>query len=139
MNDINKSIVIGRITKDLGDNNFAYISTGIAKANISIAVNRNKKQGDEWINEVSYFEVEIWGKVAENLRPYLKKGQQVGIEGYLKQARWNNKTTNQQQSKVVIVAENVELLGGKGEKTEKVQKTEHLDSYNQPFPEDIPF
>ena len=112
MTDINSINVIGRITRDLDEQSFAYLSTGKAKANISIAVNRSVKKGEEWIDEVSYFDVTIWGKTAENLKPYLQKGKQIAVSGYLKQDRWKDKEGNN-RSKVYIVAETVELCGGR--------------------------
>ena len=89
-NDVNHVILIGRLTRDLGsdERSFGYVGNGQARANISIAVNRSRKDGDEWKDEVSYFDVTIWGKTAENLKPYLTKGKQVCVEGSLKQDRW---------------------------------------------------
>ena len=79
---------------------------------MSIAVNRSKKSGDQWIEEVNYFNITIWGKTAENLKPYLTKGKQICVEGHLKQDRWEK--DGQKQSRVTIVADQVQLLGGKG-------------------------
>ena len=62
MTDLNHIVLIGRLTRDLGsdERDFGYLPNGQARANVSIAVNRSKKQGDEWIDEVSYFEVAIF-------------------------------------------------------------------------------
>ncbi|MCR5400057.1 MAG: single-stranded DNA-binding protein [Treponema sp.] len=116
-NDVNHVILIGRLTRDLGndDRSFGYVGNGQARANISIAVNRSRKEGDEWKDEVSYFDVTIWGKTAENLKPYLTKGKQVCVEGSLRQDRWEK--DGQKFSKVVINANNVQLLGGKADGT----------------------
>ena len=115
MTDTNKVILIGRLTRDLGSNeyDFAYIGNGTAKANVSIACNRSVKRGEEWQDEVSYFDVTIWGKTAENLKPYLLKGKQIAIVGYLKQDRWEKDGKN--FSKISVIAEDVQLLGGKSE------------------------
>jgi len=59
---------------------------------------------------VSFFDVTIWGKTAENLKPYLVKGKQIAVDGYLKQDRWQK--DGQNFSKVNIVANSVQLLGG---------------------------
>lgn len=116
MTDLNHVVLIGRLTRDLGsdERDFGYLPNGQARANVSIAVNRSKKQGDEWIDEVSYFEVAIFGKTAENLKPYLLKGKQICVDGHLKQDRWKDQQGNN-KSKISIVAENVQLLGGKSE------------------------
>ena len=73
MNDLNDYSVIGRLTRDLGERDFAYIGNGTAKADLSIAVNRSVKRNDQWQDEVSYFDVVVWGKTAENLKQYFVK------------------------------------------------------------------
>lgn len=113
MTDVNSLTVIGRITRDLDENSFGYTNNGTARANVSIAVNRSRKNGDQWVDEVSYFDVAIWGKTAENLKPYLTKGAQIGVSGYLKQDRWEK--DGKKNSRVSIVAEIVQLVGGKKE------------------------
>lgn len=59
MTDLNHVVLIGRLTRDLGsdERSFAYTQNGTARANVSIAVNRSRKSGDQWIDEVSYFDV----------------------------------------------------------------------------------
>jgi single-strand DNA-binding protein len=115
MTDTNHVVLVGRLTKDLGtdERSFGYVANGQARANISIAVNRSKKNGDQWIDEVNYFDVTIWGKTAENLKPYLTKGKQIVVDGYLKQDRWEK--DGQKFSKVTVVANNVQLIGGRGD------------------------
>lgn len=115
MTDLNHVVVIGRLTKDLGNDerSFGVLPNGQARANISIAVNRSRRNGDEWVDEVNYFDVTIWGKTAENLKPYLLKGKQIAVDGYLKQDRWEK--DGQKMSKVSIVANNVQMLGGRSE------------------------
>ena len=90
MTDLNHVVLIGRLTQDLGsdERSFGYVGNGQARANVSIAVNRSKKNGDQWTEEVNYFNITIWGKTAENLKPYLTKGKQICVEGHLKQDRW---------------------------------------------------
>lgn len=108
MTDLNHVVVIGRLTKSLDDSNFGYLQSGTARANISLAVNRSRKDGDQWVDDVSFLDVTIWGKTAENLKPYLQKGKQVAIDGYLKQDRWEK--DGQKFSKVYIVANSVQLI-----------------------------
>ena len=113
MTDINHVLVIGRLTKDFGADprTFFYTTGGTACAKVSIAVNRSVKQSDgQWTDEVSFFDVTIWGKTAENLKPYLVKGKQIAVDGYLKQDRWQK--DGQNFSKVNVVANSVQLLGG---------------------------
>jgi len=115
MTDINQVVLVGRLTRDVGadEKSFAYLPSGQARANVSIAVNRSRKNGDQWVDEVNYFDITIWGKQAENLKPYLLKGKQIAVEGYLKQDRWEK--DGQKFSRVTITANNVQLLGGKSD------------------------
>ncbi|QTQ16279.1 single-stranded DNA-binding protein [Treponema parvum] len=71
MTDINGVYVIGRLTHNLDTRSFAYTPQGTARMNISVAVNRSVRRGEEWTGEVSFFDVVIWGKTAENIK--LKK------------------------------------------------------------------
>lgn len=106
---MNRVIEIGRLTKDA---ELTYASGGIAIASFTIAVNRRTKGSDgQWYDEANYFDVKVLGKQADSLKPYLTKGKQVGIDGYLKQERWEK--DGQKKSRVVINANEVELLGGK--------------------------
>ena len=111
MTDINHVMLIGRLTKDLDDRSFGYVGNGQCRANVSIAVNRSRKNGDNWVDEVSYFDVTIWGKQADNLKPYVTKGKQIAVEGFLKQDRWEK--DGQKFSKGTTTADNVQLLGGR--------------------------
>ena len=132
MTDTNSIILIGRLTKDCGadERSFSYVGNGTAKAVVSLAVNRSVKKGDKWEDEVSYFDVTIWGKMAENLKPSLVKGKQICVEGYLKQDRWEK--DGQKKSRININAEKVQLLGG--------GNNQQNDGQNDSgFPEDNPF
>ena len=106
--DINHVIEIGNLTRDEEVN---YTTGGMAVGKFSIAVNRRVKKGQEWTDEVNYFDVSLFGKQAESLKPYLIKGKKVAIDGYLKQDRWEK--DGQKHSAVKIVANDIQLLGGK--------------------------
>jgi single-strand DNA-binding protein len=105
--DFNHVIIIGRLVNDAI---LKYTSGGMAIANLSLAVNRRVKKGEQWTDEVSFFESVLFGKTAEGLKPYLLKGKQIAVEGELKQDRWEQ--DGRSRSKVVINASNVQLLGG---------------------------
>ena len=112
MTDLNKVILIGRLTQDCGNDerNFQYVGNGTAKAVVSLAVNRSVKKNGNWVDEVSFINVTIWGKTAENLKQYLKKGTQICVEGYLTQDRWEK--DGKKESRLNVTAESVQLLGG---------------------------
>ena len=109
MADINTSTLIGHLTRD---EEVSYTPGGMAVGKLSIAINRRVKKGQEWVDEANYFDVVIFGKQAENLQKFLTKGKQVGITGFLKQERWTDQN-GQNRSRVTIVANDIQLLGGK--------------------------
>lgn len=97
MTDLNSVVEIGRLTRDISERDFAYTTTGKARLNLSIAVNRSEKRGGEWADKVSFFDVTVWGKTAENIKPYLHKGKQIAVDGYLDQQRWEKDGVRIQQ------------------------------------------
>ena len=109
MADINTTTLIGRLTRD---EELKYTPSGAAVGNISIAINRKVKKGQEWVDESNFFDVVFFGKQAENLKQYLTKGKQVGVTGFLKQERWTDQN-GQNRSAVKIYANDIQLLGGK--------------------------
>jgi single-strand DNA-binding protein len=106
-NDINLVTLVGRLTRD---SELKYTNSGTAVCKFSLAVNRKKRSGDQWTDEVSYFDVVLWGKQGEALQQYLAKGKQVAVSGELRQNRWEQE--GQSRSKVEIIANNLQLLGG---------------------------
>lgn len=106
-NDLNKVILIGRLTSDA---ELKYNTKGTAIARISLASNRSVKKQDNWETKTSYFDASIYGKSAENLKPYLTKGKTIAIAGHLKQDRWEK--DGQKFSRIKIEVEEVQLLGG---------------------------
>ncbi|MBO4509631.1 MAG: single-stranded DNA-binding protein [Spirochaetaceae bacterium] len=108
MTDLNHVVLIGRLTHDV---ELKYLPNGSPVANLSIAVNRNKKEGDQWVEQTSFFNVQLWGNSAENLKQYLVKGKMIAVDGELRQDRWEK--DGQTQSKVYIYSRNIQLLGGK--------------------------
>jgi single-strand DNA-binding protein len=108
-------------------------------ARFSLAVNRSVKQGDEWKDEASFFDIDYWGKAAEAVNRYLVKGQQVGVEGELRQDRWEQ--DGQPRQKIVINAQNVRLLGQgatQGQQVAKQPAQQQAQSVDT-FDDDIPY
>lgn len=127
-NDLNSVCIIGNIVRDCGsaERDFVYTQGGMCIATISIASNKSKKQQDgTYANEASFFDVRIYGKIAEGLKPFLLKGTRIAIEGSLKQERWQDKNTGANMSKIIINANTVELLSS---------KTEQSNGYNPNVP-----
>ncbi|MCL2129328.1 MAG: single-stranded DNA-binding protein [Treponema sp.] len=147
MADINHVVLIGRLTRDA---ELKYTASGQAVCKFSIAVNRRRKNGDQWEDEANFFDIVLWGRQGESLNQYLLKGKAVGIDGELRQDRWQQ--DGQNRSKVEIVANNIQLLGGNsgsqggqsGSGTAGNQWQNKRDNSSPPpsddnFSDDIPF
>ena len=139
MTDLNHVIEIGRLTRDISERDFGYTTGGTARLNLSIAVNRSEKRNGAWQDKVSYLDVTVWGKTAENIKPYLHKGKQIAVDGYLDQQRWEKDGVK--YSKVVIIADSVQLLGGNENNAAPQEPAGDYQSAgsDDDFPEDIPF
>jgi single-strand DNA-binding protein len=105
---INHVVLIGNLTRNA---ELKYTNSGMAISTFAIAVNQRRKKDDQWVDEAHFFDIEYFGKAAEAVNQYLVKGKQVGIEGSLRQDRWEK--DGQPRSKVKITAFNVMLLGGR--------------------------
>lgn len=110
MTDLNQVFLVGRVVRDA---ELKYTNSGTAQSRFSIAVNRSVKKGDQWAEEVSYFDINLWGKQAEGLNKFLVKGKQIAVQGELRQNRWEK--DGQTQSRVEIQVLNIQLLGGAGQ------------------------
>ena len=132
--DINSLIIVGRLTRD---EELTYTTGGTAVGKFAIASNRLKdKQGNV---PVDYFDVVIFGKQAEGLKAYLVKGKQVAIQGRLQQDRWTDKE-GKNQSRISIVADNIQLIGGVKADSQPQQQTQNFQPVaNNGFADDIPF
>jgi len=109
MTDSNAATIVGRLTKDAELRH----DTGLKVGFFTIASNRSKKKPDgNYIEEASFFDVNVFGNYAELITPRLKKGTQVCVVGSLKQERWTDKT-GQNRSRVVVQADTIQIFGGK--------------------------
>ena len=110
MASVNKVILIGNLTRDP---EVRYTPKGTAVSDIAMAVNR-VRTGDDGnrIEEVTYVDVTLWGRQAEVAGQYLAKGRSVYIEGRLQLDTWDDKATGQKRSRLRVVGENMQFLGG---------------------------
>lgn len=109
--DINHVTLVGRLVRDA---QLKYTNSGLAICEFPVAINNRRKQGDAWIDEAHFFDVTLFGRQGEAIQRYLIQGKQVGVEGQLRQDRWQT-PEGQNRSKIAIVASNVMLLGGRGD------------------------
>lgn len=111
MANVNKVILIGNLTRDP---EIKFTAKGTAVADISLAINRSfASEGGEKREETTYVDVTLWGRTAEIANEYLKKGRPVFIEGRLQLDTWEDKTSGQKRSKLHVVGENLQFLGGR--------------------------
>jgi single-strand DNA-binding protein len=114
MANYNKVILIGNLTRDP---ELRYTPKGTAVAKIGVAVNRTwRTEAGETKEEVTFVDVDAFGRQAETLGQYMKKGRPIMIEGRLKLDTWDDKQTGQKRSKLSVVMESFQFLdyGGRG-------------------------
>jgi single-strand DNA-binding protein len=111
MGSFNKVILMGNLTRDP---ELRYTPSGAPVCNFDLAMNRSyTTQAGERKDEVCFMTVVVWGKQAESSGQYLAKGRQALVEGHLQQRSWET-PEGQKRTKVEVVAERVQFLGGNG-------------------------
>lgn len=110
---LNRVQLIGNLGKDP---EIKYTPQGTPVAKITIATNeRFKDKGGEWQDRTEWHNVVLWQRMAEIAGEYLKKGGKVYIEGRLQTRSWDDKQTGQKKYMTEIVANDMILLGSRGE------------------------
>jgi len=113
MASLNKVMLIGNLTRDP---ELRYTPKGIAVTDITLAINRYySTEGGEKKEDVTFVDVTLWSRQAELAGKYLAKGRSVYIEGRLQMDTWEDKNTGDKRSKLRIVGENMQFLGGQGQ------------------------
>lgn len=108
MASFNQVTLLGNLTRDV---ELRQIQSGTSVCDLGLAVNDRVKRGDQWIDEVSFFDVTCWGRTAEIANEYLRKGSPVLISGRLKQESWEK--DGEKRYKVKVICDRLQLLGGK--------------------------
>ena len=109
MASFNKVILVGNLTRDP---ELRYTPSGKAIAKVGMAVNRTwTSESGEKKEEVTFVDVDIFGRTAENVSQYMRKGSSMLIDGRLRLDQWDDKQTGQKRSKLGVVAESVQFLG----------------------------
>lgn len=123
---MNRFVGVGRLTKDV---DLRYTGNGKAVSNVTIAINRPfKNQNGE--NEADFINFVVWGKGAENLANYMRKGGQIGIDGRLQTRTYEN---NNGQTVFVteVVADSVQFLETKGSQQQQQQTQQPQQNQRQ--------
>lgn len=105
MSNVNTVALAGNLTRDP---ELRHTPNGVAVCNLGLAVNRSRKDGDEWVDEPSFFDLTVFSGRGELCARKLGKGSQVFVQGRLEQQRWEDKETGANRSKVVIIVEQIE-------------------------------
>jgi single-strand DNA-binding protein len=109
MANLNKVFLMGNLTRDP---ELRYTPKGTAVAKLGLAVNRVwKTETGETKEEVTFVDVDAFGRQAETIGQYCKKGRPLFIEGRLRLDQWDDKQTGQKRSKLGIVLESFQFLG----------------------------
>ena len=115
MANFNKVILAGNLTRDP---ELRYTPKGTAIARITLAINRRwTSDTGEQKEEVTFVDIDAFGKQAETIGQYLKKGRPLLVEGRLKYDTWDDKQTGQKRSKLGVVLDNFQFLdsGNRGD------------------------
>ncbi len=112
MANFNTVILAGNLTRDP---ELRYTPKGVAIAKITLAINRTwKSETGEMKEEVTFVDVDAFGRQAEVVGQYMKKGRPFLVEGRLKLDQWEDKNTHQKQSKLKVVLEGFSFIDAKG-------------------------
>lgn len=108
---LNKAMLIGRLGHDpelrnTGGNNPVL--------NMRVATTTRRKDGEEWVDHTEWHSVTVWGRTAENVVKYCKKGKELYIEGRIQTRKYEDKSGVERYS-TEIVAEQVRFLGSRGD------------------------
>ena len=111
MASLNKVILIGTLTRDP---EIRYTPKGQAVTDIGLAVNRvYTTESGEKREEVTFIDITLWGRTAEIVHQYCKKGRPLFVEGRLQLDTWDDKQTGQKRSKLKVIGDGIQLLGSR--------------------------
>lgn len=115
MANFNKVILAGNLTRDP---ELRYTPKGTAVCKIGLAINRSwKTESGEKKEEVTFVDVDSFGKTAENISKYLKKGRPILVEGRLKLDQWDDKQSGQKRSKLGVILESFQFMDSGNKET----------------------
>ena len=107
----NRVILAGNLTRDP---QVKFLANEKAVANFGIAINRRYRTADgEQREETTFVDIEAWGRTGELVGQYLTKGRSCLVEGRLKFDSWEDQQSGQKRSRLLVVADNVQFLGGR--------------------------
>lgn len=114
MPSLNRVMLMGNLTRDP---ELRYTPKGMAVTDIALAINRRYKVENETREEVTFVDITYWGRQAELVCQYLKKGNPLYVEGRLQMDTWDDKQTGQKRSRMKVIGEALEFIGGGGQRS----------------------
>lgn len=108
---MNQATLVGRLG---GDPETRTTAGGMVVCTLSLATDDRKKDGDKWVKATEWHRVVCFGRTAENVARYRKKGQEICVVGKIKTRKWTDKDGNDKYT-TEIVADNIEFVGGGGD------------------------
>jgi len=137
MANFNKVIIAGNLTRDV---ELKYTPKGTAVAKLGIAINRSWTGDDGQKREdVTFVDVDAFGKQAETLAKYIKKGRSILIEGRLKLDQWDDKQTGQKKSRLGVLLESFSFLDSKQGEAQQPRPAANPAPAQEPPMDDVPF
>lgn len=137
MPSMNSVVLLGHLTRDP---ELRYTPQGAAVCEFTLALNRrySKKDGEK-VEEVAFVDVTVWNRLAEISAEYLKKGRAALVCGHLTQDRWEDKDTGQKRSKLRVVGQTVQFIGGGSKDDAPAEDTTVIDEAPaEPAPAPVP-
>ncbi|MPY89792.1 MAG: single-stranded DNA-binding protein [Luteitalea sp.] len=110
MGSVNKVILVGNLGRDA---ELRFTPAGVAVSNFSLATTDRRKDSrtGDWQDHTEWHRVVLFGKQAESLQDYLKKGKQIYVEGRLQTRSWDDRE-GQKRYTTEVLADRIQLLGG---------------------------
>jgi single-strand DNA-binding protein len=131
----NSVVLVGNVTRDP---EVKFLQSGTAVCELGLAINERVKRGDEGVEDVCFVDVTLFGRTAEVAGEYLAKGAPVLIAGRLKYEQWEK--DGQKRSKLKVVADKLQLIGGKQRSEDSQERQERPQEQSQvPVTDEIPF
>jgi single-strand DNA-binding protein len=113
MANFNKVYLMGNLTRDP---EMRVTPKGTAICQFGLAVSRSwKDESGQVREEATFVDIEAWGKQGETISKYCTKGRPLFVEGRLRFDQWEDKTSGQKRSKLKVVLENFQFIGGRGD------------------------
>lgn len=113
MANLNRVLLIGNLTRDP---ELRVTPKGTAICQFALAVNRSfKDESGQTREETTFIDIEAWGRQGETISKYCTKGRPLFVEGRLRLDQWEDKASGQKRSRMKVVLENFQFLGGRGE------------------------